>query len=127
MLGLRGSGGTDGVTNVSLQAFTRLCDMIVFENRAEPKDSGRDHASSERPRWRHFVTVSDIAQAIGWLEANMGTEFTFTQGMKTLSNPLAAWSAKQGYGGLKKNPRGSTIPAKGKIRDYLRLVLASNH
>ena len=43
-----------------------------------------------------FVTVSDITQAIGWLEANMGTEFTFTQGMKSLSNPLAAWSAGTG-------------------------------
>lgn len=71
-----------------------------------------------------LVTVSDITQAIGWLEANMGTEFTFTQGMKSLSNPLAAWSAKQGYKGLKKNPHSSTIPAKGKIRDYLRLALA---
>jgi hypothetical protein len=72
-----------------------------------------------------FVTASDITQAIEWLEANMGAEFTFTQGMKGLSNPLAAWSAKQGYKGLKKNLHSSTIPAKGKIRDHLRLVLAS--
>lgn len=55
----------------------------------------------------------------------MGTRFTFTQGMKGLSNPLAAWSAKRGYKGLKKNPHSSTIPAKGKILDYLRLSLAS--
>jgi len=72
-----------------------------------------------------FVMVSDITQAIGWLDANMGTEFTFTQGMKGLSNPLAVWSAKRGYKGLKKNPHDSTIPAKGKIRDYLHLILAS--
>jgi hypothetical protein len=53
----------------------------------------------------------------------MGTRFTFTQGMKGLSNPLAAWPAKRGYIGL-KNPHSSTIPAKGKILDYLRLSLA---
>lgn len=56
----------------------------------------------------------------------MGTEFTFTQGMKGLSNPLAAWSAKKGYKGLKKNLYSSTIPAKDKIRDHLCLVLASS-
>jgi hypothetical protein len=55
----------------------------------------------------------------------MGTRFTFTQRMKGLSNPLAAWPAKRGYIGLKKNPHSSTIPAKGKILDYLRLSLAS--
>lgn len=71
------------------------------------------------------VTVSDITEAIAWLEANMGTRFTFTQGMKGLSNPLSVWSAKQGYTGLKKNPHSSTIPSKGKILDYLRLSLAS--
>ena len=71
------------------------------------------------------VTASDVTEAIAWLEANMGTPFTFTQGMKGLSNPLAAWSAKRGYIGLKKNPYSSTIPAKGKILDYLRLSLAS--
>jgi hypothetical protein len=71
------------------------------------------------------VTVSDVIEAIAWLEANMGTRFTFTQGMKGLSNPLAAWSANRGYIGLKKNPHSSTIPAKGKILDYLRLSLTS--
>lgn len=44
-----------------------------------------------------FVTNADVTQAIEWLEARMGTEFTFTQGMKALSNPLAAWSAQRGY------------------------------
>ena len=45
--------------------------------------------------------------------------------MKGLSNPLAAWPAKRGYIGLKKNPHSPTIPAKGKILDYLGLSLAS--
>lgn len=45
------------------------------------------------------VTASDVTEAIAWLEANMGTRFTFTQGMKGLSNPLAAWPAKRGYRG----------------------------
>lgn len=72
-----------------------------------------------------FVTTGDITQAIEWLQVHMGTEFTFTQGMKTLSNPLAAWSAKRGYKGLKKIPHSSTIPAKGKILEYLRHILAS--
>ena len=71
------------------------------------------------------VAASDLTEAIEWLEENMGTEFTFTQGMKTVSNPLAAWSAKRGYKGLKKNPHSSTIPAKGKILNYLRNILAS--
>jgi hypothetical protein len=37
--------------------------------------------------------------------------------MKSFSNPLAAWFAKRGYIGLKKNPYSSTLPAKGKILD----------
>lgn len=69
------------------------------------------------------VTVADIAQAIAWLDANMGTEFTFTQGMHGHANPLAGWSAKQAYKGLKKNPGSSTVPPKEKIRNYLRGVL----
>jgi hypothetical protein len=28
------------------------------------------------------VTASDVTEVIAWLEANMGTRFTFTQGMK---------------------------------------------
>ena len=37
-----------------VRKLSRLRDMIVFENRAEPEDSGRDYASSEHPRWRHL-------------------------------------------------------------------------
>jgi hypothetical protein len=44
-----------------------------------------------------FVTAGDISEAIAWLAAHMGTQFTFTQGMRNLSNPLAGWSAKKGY------------------------------
>lgn len=69
------------------------------------------------------VTASDIAQAITWLQENMGTRFTFTQGMKRLSNPLAAWSAKRGYTGLKEHPHSSSIPPKDQILAYLRLLL----
>lgn len=71
-----------------------------------------------------FVSARDIAEAITWLEKHMGTRFTFTQGMRSLSNPLAAWSAKKGYKGLKKHPGDSTVPAKEKILDYLSLILA---
>lgn len=72
-----------------------------------------------------FVTASDIAEAITWLATHMGTQFTFTQGMQGLSNPLAAWSAKRGYKGLKKHPGNSTVPAKEKILDYLSLILVA--
>lgn len=70
-----------------------------------------------------FVTARDITEAITWLATHMGTRFTFTQGMRSLSNPLAAWSAKKSYKGLKKHPGDSTVPAKEKILDYLSLVL----
>ena len=61
------------------------------------------------------VTASDVTEAIAWLEANMGTRFTFTQGMKGLSNPLAAWPAKRGYGAEEEpaqlhDPRQSQDP-----------------
>jgi hypothetical protein len=72
-----------------------------------------------------FVTASDISEAITWLATHMGTKFTFTQGMRSLSNPLAAWSAKKGYKGLKKHPGDSTVPAKETILDYLSLILLS--
>jgi hypothetical protein len=72
-----------------------------------------------------FVTASDISEAITWLATHMGTKFTFTQGMRSLSNPLAAWSAKKGYKGLKKHPGDSTVPAKVTILDYLSLILLS--
>jgi hypothetical protein len=71
------------------------------------------------------VTASELTQAITWLEENMGTRSTFTQGMKNLSNPLASWSASRGYTGLKGHPHSSTIPPKDRILSYLRLRLAS--
>jgi hypothetical protein len=38
------------------------------------------------------VTASDVTEAIAWLEANMGTRFTFTQGMKgSTGQRLLAW------------------------------------
>jgi hypothetical protein len=71
------------------------------------------------------VTASELTQAITWLEENIGTRYTFAQGMKNLSNPLASWSASRGYTGLKGHPHSSTIPPKERILSYLRLHLAS--
>lgn len=70
------------------------------------------------------ATVNHIKEAITWLEATKGSNSPFTQAMDSYKNPLADWARGNRYQGL-KTWKGSRIPSKPQVADYLLRRLAA--